>query len=317
MLLIQAQGLSKLTWAMLALLILASLALCVYLFRRFKRAESEAVEEEWELSRGSLLLEKSPAAVPEAARPAPPEVQSEAGAGRPLDLPEPMAEEEADFSPFDEEIWAELERVGQAAATPQGEAEKGAGSQVERGSAPPSSAPKPAGAAAADEPAFLARYGQRGDDRVGRGGTIALLFAIALVGGTAAAYFFVPAFRSRADALIARARGSNAKPAAEKPKAQIYPQPPEVRNGRVKVSGVIYNTSNEELRDLYLEVELMRGGSELPDIRRVPITPAQLGPGQQGRYEFDYADQEYTGHRIAKLMTRDGSQIWFTSPGKQ
>jgi flagellar basal body-associated protein FliL len=302
MLLVQAQGLSKLTWIIIALLLLASLALCMYLFRRFKKAEPEAIEEEWGLSRGSLLLGEAGDRGREAANERPSGGRFEEPRATWPHSPEP-AVEQTDFSPFDEEIWAELERAGRAATAPQNREP-----DVPASTGPSHISP---------EPLFLARYGQKEYDKVGLGGTIALLLAMALIGGTAAAYFFVPAFRSRANALIARARGSDKQAEPAPAKAQIYPLPPEIQKGRVKVKGLIYNTSAEELRDLYLEVELMRAGAELPDIRRIRVAPAQLGPGQQGRYEFEYADQEYSSYKIARLITRDGSPLKFTFPGKQ
>jgi hypothetical protein len=154
----------------------------------------------------------------------------------------------------------------------------------------------------------------------GRGGAIALLVAILLIGGAALAYFFIPSVQSRADALVARIRGQQTAPApVEKPKAQVYPlRNPEVIKNLVKARGSVTNISEEALEELSVEVSLDRGEGTAAEVRTIPVNPSVLAPRQQGQYEFEYEGGKATGfsrYRVTKLLSKNG-EVKFTTPSQ-
>jgi hypothetical protein len=154
----------------------------------------------------------------------------------------------------------------------------------------------------------------------GRGGAIALLIAILLIGGAALAYFFIPSVHSRADALVARIRGQQAAPPpVEKPKAQVYPsRNPEVIKNLVKARGAVTNISEEALEELSVEVSLDRGEGTAAEVRTIPVNPNVLAPRQQGLYEFEYEGGKATGfsrYRVTKLLSKNG-EVKFTTPSQ-
>jgi hypothetical protein len=169
--------------------------------------------------------------------------------------------------------------------------------------------------------AALSNYGKDLDaTETGRGGAITLLVAVLLIAGAVLLYFFVPAVRSRTDALIARVRGQQNLPVAvEKPKVQIYPAlNPEVNKNLVKARGAVMNISEETLEDLSVEVSLDRGEGTTPEVRTIAVKPNVLTPRQQGLYEFEYEGGKTSGfsrYRVTRLMSKNG-EVKFKTPNQ-
>ncbi|HTG13802.1 MAG TPA: hypothetical protein VK747_00895, partial [Blastocatellia bacterium] len=70
------------------------------------------------------------------------------------------------------------------------------------------------------------------------------------------------------------------------------------------------------LAGLSVEVSLERGNGAPPELRKVAVTPAQLGPKQRGLFEFEYNGNRatgFTGYRIVRLLSGEG-EIKFTTP---
>jgi hypothetical protein len=169
--------------------------------------------------------------------------------------------------------------------------------------------------------AALTNYGKDLDaTETGRGGAITLFIAILLIAGGALLYFYVPAVRSRADALVARIRGQQPAPVVvEKPKAQIYPSlSPEVNKNLVKARGAVTNISEEPLEELSVEVSLDRGEGTAVEVRTIAVKPNVLAPRQQGLYEFEYEGGKATGfsrYRVTKLLSKNG-EVKFKTPNQ-
>jgi hypothetical protein len=167
----------------------------------------------------------------------------------------------------------------------------------------------------------LSNYGKDLDaSETGRGGAITLFAAVLLIAAAVLVYFFVPAVRSRADALVARIRGQQTATApVEKPKAQIYPSiNPEVSKNLVKARGAIVNISEENLEDLSVEVSLDRGEGTTAEVRTIAVKPNLLVPRQQGIYEFEYEGGKTTGfsrYRVTKLLSKTG-EVKFKTPNQ-
>jgi hypothetical protein len=131
-------------------------------------------------------------------------------------------------------------------------------------------------------------------------------------------YFFVPSVHSKVDGFIARLRGTEAQDRdAIKTKAQIIPSSrPEVNKNMVTARGAVDNISDEPLAGLEVEVSLRRGDDSPPEIRRIPVTPDPLSPGERGAFEFEYdgkRDTGFAGYTITRLFS-NGTELRFRTP---
>jgi hypothetical protein len=167
----------------------------------------------------------------------------------------------------------------------------------------------------------LTHYGEDLGPKGGRVGKIALFIVVALLAGAAATYLLVPSVHSRADGFIARLRGIEAQDRdATKAKAQIIPSSrPEVNKNMVTARGGVDNISDEPLAGLEVEVSLRRGDDAPPEIRRIPVTPDPLPPGERGSFEFEYdgkRDTGFAGYTITKLFS-NGTEVRFRTPPQQ
>ena len=164
----------------------------------------------------------------------------------------------------------------------------------------------------------LTHYGQDLGPKGGRAGKIVLFIVLALMAGAVAAYVFVPSVHSRVGGFIARLRGSEAQERdAMKTKAQIIPSSrPEVNKNLVTARGAIDNISDEPLTGLEVEVSLRRGDDSQPEVRRVPVAPDPLAPGERGTFEFEYdgkRDTGFAGYTITRLFS-NGAEVRFRTP---
>jgi hypothetical protein len=167
----------------------------------------------------------------------------------------------------------------------------------------------------------LTHYGQDLGPKGGRAGTIALTIVVALLSGAAGLYLFVPSVNSQVGAFIARLRGVQTQGTdAMKPKAQIIPSSrPEVNKNLVTARGAVDNISDEPLVKLEVEVSLQRGSDAPPEVRRVPVTPDPLPPGERGTFEFEYdgkRDTGFAGYTITRLFS-DGAEVRFRTPAQK
>jgi len=169
----------------------------------------------------------------------------------------------------------------------------------------------------------LTNYGKDIGPRGGRGGTIALLIVVVLLGGAVGLYFFVPSVHSRVGAFVSHLRGTDvlaAREAAMKVKAQVIPSTrPEVNKNLVTARGAVDNISDEPLENLTVEVSLQRGGDAPPELRTVPVTPNPLPPRERGTFEFEYdgkRDTGFAGYTITRLFS-NGTEVRFRAPGQK
>jgi hypothetical protein len=166
----------------------------------------------------------------------------------------------------------------------------------------------------------LTNYGQDTGPRAGHGGTIALIITVLLVAGSTLAYIYVPSVNSRVNDFVARVRNRGQQPppeqpAVEKPRARILPSlKPEVNKNMVKIRGAVYNTSDQPLEGLSVEITLRREGEDSPtETRAVAVNPSTLAPGQQGIYELEYDGKSFKGAGVTNLTDKDG-QVKYTIP---
>jgi len=165
----------------------------------------------------------------------------------------------------------------------------------------------------------LSNYGKQSDAPGGRTGSIVLGALAIVIAAAVLSYLYIPSLNSRVNAFVSRVRHAG-EVTTIPPKAKVFPsRNAEVVKNMVKARGAVDNVSDppEVLENLTLEISLKRGNGT-SEVRQVPVTPAQLAPGQRGTYEFEYdgkRDTGFTGYAIVKLWAGD-AEIKFTSPNQ-
>ena len=167
----------------------------------------------------------------------------------------------------------------------------------------------------------LTHYGEDLGPKGGRAGKIVLFVVMALLLGAVGVYFVVPSVHSRVNDFIARLRGVDAQDReATKTKAQIIPSSrPEVNKNMVTARGAVDNISEESLAGLEVEVSLRRGDDAPAELRRIPVTPDPLPPGERGAFEFEYdgkRDTGFAGYTITRLFS-NGTEVRFRTPAQK
>lgn len=111
---------------------------------------------------------------------------------------------------------------------------------------------------------------------------------------------------------------TNAEP-RQPPKALIIVDEALLKGGKTILGGTVKNTSAEKLEGLSVELELKRRKDGGADKQLIPIEPAQLEPGQEGRYSLELRAQDYSSARLVGLKTAPGSLAvpYATAPGQK
>lgn len=86
------------------------------------------------------------------------------------------------------------------------------------------------------------------------------------------------------------------------PEAQIFEDEARLRGSEAIIAGTIRNISDKKLEALSLEMELKRrGSSQAVENRKVSVEPADLAPGEEGRYSLSLISSEWSGARVLSL----------------
>ena len=125
---------------------------------------------------------------------------------------------------------------------------------------------------------------------------IAALAAVAVAALLLGGYFFLR--QRHADSIAASVPVAEPRP---QPKAVILIDDPTVGSGKSTLAGTVKNTSNETLSNLKVELELKSRKGAPVEKRFVQVDPADLAPGQEGRYSVQLAVQDYASARLIGL----------------
>lgn len=162
----------------------------------------------------------------------------------------------------------------------------------------------------------LSNYGQPPDDESKTyTGTIALVVAVALIGGAVLAYLYVPRFHGWVDNLKMKARGETPAPQETQPQAKvkIFPQRAQVEKNQIRASGYVFNnTADEVLKGLTVELALTKSDGSTETVSAA-VKPDELQPGQQGyagraSYEVVYDGKKYTGYKVLRVLS-NGTEV--------
>ena len=102
------------------------------------------------------------------------------------------------------------------------------------------------------------------------------------------------------------------------PRAHIFVDEAMLAKPYAIIGGSVQNVGNEKLEQLSVEVELRRRADSGVETREVKVEPADLGPGQQGKFSLKVLSEEWSGSRVIGLRSgaRGGEEVAFRSlPG--
>jgi len=86
------------------------------------------------------------------------------------------------------------------------------------------------------------------------------------------------------------------------PEAQIFEDEARLKGSDALITGTIRNISDKRLEALSLEMELKRrGNAQAVERRKVNVEPADLAPGEEGRYSLSLPSSEWSGARLLNL----------------
>jgi hypothetical protein len=90
------------------------------------------------------------------------------------------------------------------------------------------------------------------------------------------------------------------------PEVNIYVDEAVLRKPYAVLGGTVENAGSKPLANLSIEMELKRRGSDVRETRDVAVVPANLAPGEKGKYLLKVKSEEWGDFRIARLKSLDG-----------
>lgn len=127
-----------------------------------------------------------------------------------------------------------------------------------------------------------------------------LILILALV----SVFLYVPALREKIPPRLASAL--RIKQAATTPVAtlQEYRVSVDPKENIATISGIVTNTSEDQLTDLQIEIVLFRREDiRQTETRTVALTPAQIGPNQTATYELKVSARSYQQMKVTRLLS--------------
>ena len=99
--------------------------------------------------------------------------------------------------------------------------------------------------------------------------------------------------------------------------AEIYVDEAMLAKPYAIIGGTVKNVGSQRLEKLSVEIELRRRESGEVERRDVSVEPADLGPGEKGKYVLKVLSEEWGSSRVASLRSGEGArEVSFNSlPG--
>jgi len=96
--------------------------------------------------------------------------------------------------------------------------------------------------------------------------------------------------------------------------AQIFEDEARLTGSQAVITGSVRNISDKKLEALSLEMELKRREAQATERRKIKVEPANLAPGEAGRYSLHLPSSEWSGARVLTLNSeKRGETIGFKS----
>lgn len=111
-------------------------------------------------------------------------------------------------------------------------------------------------------------------------------------------------------------KASRATPTPKpEPQAHVFVDEARLAKPYAIIGGAVQNVGHEKLEQLLVEVELRRRSDSGVETREVKVEPADLEPGQQGKFALKVLSEEWSGSRVVGLR-RGLQEVAFKSlPG--
>jgi hypothetical protein len=87
------------------------------------------------------------------------------------------------------------------------------------------------------------------------------------------------------------------------PKAHVIVDEAMLARPYAIIGGAVQNVGEERLEKLSVEIELRRRADSGVETREVKVEPADLGPGQQGKFSLKVLSEEWSGSRVIGLKS--------------
>jgi hypothetical protein len=87
------------------------------------------------------------------------------------------------------------------------------------------------------------------------------------------------------------------------PQAHVFVDEAMLARPYAIIGGAVQNVGKEKLEKLSVEIELRRRDDSGVETREIRVEPADLGPGQQGKFSLKVLSEEWSGSRVVGLKS--------------
>jgi hypothetical protein len=108
--------------------------------------------------------------------------------------------------------------------------------------------------------------------------------------------------QSPPDASRQKAAQATPTPKPE-PQAHVFVDEAMLVRPYAIIGGAVQNVGREKLEKLSVEIELRRRGDSGVETREIQVAPADLAPGQQGKFSLKVLSEEWSGSRVVGLKS--------------
>lgn len=121
--------------------------------------------------------------------------------------------------------------------------------------------------------------------------------------------------RNSSDASQQKAKAT--PPPKPEPQAHVFVDEAMLAKPYAIVGGAVQNVGKERLENLSVAVELRRRADAGVELREVRVEPADLEPGQHGKFSLKILSAEWSGSRVVGLKSgaRAGEVAFKSLPG--
>jgi len=85
------------------------------------------------------------------------------------------------------------------------------------------------------------------------------------------------------------------------PQAHVFVDEPMLAKPYAVIGGAVQNVGKERLEKLSVEIELRRRADSGVETREITLEPADLEPGQQGKFSLKVLSEEWSSSRVVRL----------------
>ncbi len=104
------------------------------------------------------------------------------------------------------------------------------------------------------------------------------------------------------DAAQQKAAQATPTPKPE-PQAHVFVDEAMLARPYAVIGGAVQNVGKEKLEKLSVEIELRRRADSGVETREIKVEPADLEPGQQGKFSLKVLSEEWSGSRVVGLKS--------------